>query len=95
MLYEVITTAPEIHPFATGPWRGPGNSTNTFAREVQVDIMAEKTGMDPVEFRLKNLSNQHVIDVLKEVAKMANWKPGKTPSGRGLGVAIGFDAGIV
>ncbi len=86
-------TAPEIHPFATGPWRGPGNSTNTFAREVQVDILAEKAGMDPVEFRLKNLSNQHVIDVLKEVAKMADWKPGKTPSGRGLGVAIGFDAG--
>lgn len=86
-------TAPGIHPFPTGAWRGPGNSTNTFAREVQVDIMAEKAGMDPVEFRLLNLKNQHVIDVLTEVAKMADWKPGKTPSGRGLGVAIGFDAG--
>ncbi len=86
-------TAPGIHPFPTGAWRGPGNSTNTFAREVQADIMAERAGMDPIEFRLKNLSNQHVIDVLKEVAEMADWKPGKTPSGRGLGVAIGFDAG--
>lgn len=27
-------TAPEgAHPFATGPWRAPGNNTNTFARE--------------------------------------------------------------
>lgn len=86
-------TAPGIHPFPTGAWRGPGNSTNTFAREVQVDLMAEKAGMDPVEFRLKNLTDQHAIDVLTEVAKMANWKPGKTPSGRGLGVAIGLDAG--
>ena len=31
--------APGIHPFPTGAWRGPGNSTNTFAREVQVDII--------------------------------------------------------
>lgn len=86
-------TAPGIHPFPTGAWRGPGNSTNTFAREVQVDLMAAKAGMDPVEFRLKNLGNQHVIDVLTEVAKMADWKPAKSPSGRGLGVAIGLDAG--
>lgn len=86
-------TAPGIHPFPTGAWRGPGNSTNTFAREVQVDLMAVKAGMDPVEFRLKNLGNQHVIDVLTEVAKMADWKPAKSPSGRGLGVAIGLDAG--
>ena len=86
-------TAPGIHPFPTGAWRGPGNSTNTFAREVQVDLMAEKAGMDPVEFRLKNLTDQRAIDVLQEVAKMAGWKPGKTPSGRGLGVAIGSDAG--
>ena len=86
-------TAPGIHPFPTGAWRGPGNSSNTFAREVQVDLMAAKAGMDPVEFRLKNLGNQHVIDVLTEVAKMADWKPAKSPSGRGLGVAIGLDAG--
>ncbi|NQU85891.1 MAG: xanthine dehydrogenase family protein molybdopterin-binding subunit [Mariniphaga sp.] len=86
-------SAPEIHPFPTGAWRGPGNSTNTFAREVQVDIMAAKAGIDPVEFRLNNLVDKRAIDVLKEVAKMVNWKPAKSPSGRGYGVAIGFDAG--
>ncbi len=42
------------HPFATGAWRAPGNNTNTFARESQIDIMAAAAGMDPVNFRLKN-----------------------------------------
>lgn len=86
-------TAPGIHPFPTGAWRGPGNSTNTFAREVQVDIMAAKAGIDPVEFRLKNLTDKRAIDVLREVAKMADWKPATSPSGRGFGISIGFDAG--
>lgn len=85
--------APEVHPFPTGAWRGPGNSTNTFAREVQADIMAAKAGIDPVEFRLKNLTDNRAIGVLEEVAKMAGWKPAKSPSGRGFGVAIGVDAG--
>ncbi len=83
----------QVHPFPTGAWRGPGNSTNTFGRESQVDIMAAKAGIDPVEFRLKNLTDKRAIDVLEEVAKMANWKPDKSPSGRGFGVAIGSDAG--
>ncbi|MCY1719934.1 molybdopterin-dependent oxidoreductase [Prolixibacteraceae bacterium Z1-6] len=85
--------APGIHPFATGAWRGPGNSTNTFARETQVDIMAGKAGMDPVEFRLKNLKDKRAIDVLEAVAEMADWKPQKSPGGSGYGVAIGADAG--
>jgi len=86
-------TAPGIHPFATGAWRGPGNSTNTFGREVQVDIMAAKAGIDPVEFRRKNLTDQRAIDVLEAVAEMADWKPAVSSSGRGYGVAIGVDAG--
>ncbi|MBN1820052.1 MAG: xanthine dehydrogenase family protein molybdopterin-binding subunit [Prolixibacteraceae bacterium] len=86
-------TAPGIHPFGTGAWRAPGNSTNVFAREVQVDIMAAKAGIDPVEFRLKNLTDKRAIDVLEAVAEMADWKPAKSPRGRGFGVAIGSDAG--
>ncbi len=85
--------APDVHPFGIGAWRGPGNSTNTFGREVQIDIMAAKAGIDPVEFRLKNLTDQRAIDVLTEVAKMADWKPAASSSGRGYGVAIGSDAG--
>lgn len=81
------------HPFATGAWRAPANNTNTFARESQIDIMAAKAGVDPLEFRLKNLKNEKVQGVLKAAAEKFGWKPGKLPSGRGFGVACGFDAG--
>ena len=81
------------HPFATGPWRAPGNNTNSFARESQIDIMAAKAGIDPVEFRLQNMTDKRMIRVLKAAAEKFRWKPGKTPSGRGCGVACGIDAG--
>ena len=81
------------HPFATGAWRAPANNTNTFARESQIDIMAAAAGMDPVEFRLKNLSDARMIRVLKAAADRFGWRPAKAPSKRGFGVACGTDAG--
>jgi len=77
-----------VHPFGTGAWRGPGSNTNIFARESQIDIMAAKVGMDPVEFRLKNLTDPRMIRVLKAAADKFGWKPAKAPSGRGHGVAL-------
>jgi isoquinoline 1-oxidoreductase len=76
------------HPFGTGAWRGPGSNTNVFARESQIDVMAAKVGMDPVEFRLKNLADARMIRVLKAAAEKFKWTPAKAPSGRGYGVAI-------
>ncbi|MDZ7291182.1 MAG: molybdopterin-dependent oxidoreductase [candidate division KSB1 bacterium] len=84
---------PGSHPFAVGAWRAPANNTNTFARESQIDLMAAQAGIDPLEFRLKNLKNEKVQGVLKAAAEKFGWKPGKMPSGRGFGVACGFDAG--
>jgi len=81
------------HPFATGAWRAPGNSTNTFGRESQIDIMAAQAGIDPVEFRLQNLNDSRMIRTLKAAAKQFGWTPAKAPSQRGFGVACGTDAG--
>jgi nicotinate dehydrogenase subunit B len=81
------------HPFATGAWRAPGNNTNTFARESQIDMMAAKSGIDPVEFRLLNLSDEKMKRVLQAAADKFGWKPMKHPSSRGYGVACGIDAG--
>ena len=81
------------HPFATGAWRAPGNNTNTFARESHMDIMAAGAGIDPVEFRLNNLSDARMIRVLKSAADRFGWTPAKVPSKRGYGVACGIDAG--
>ena len=82
-----------VHPFATGAWRAPNNNTNTFARETQIDIMASAAGIDPLEFRLKNLKDEKMIACLKAVAEKFGYLPGKTPSGRGIGIACGLDAG--
>lgn len=84
---------PGSHPFGTGAWRAPGNNTNTFARESHIDILAAEAGMDPLEFRLKNLKDKRMIKVLQEAAKKFGWTPGKGPSGRGYGIASGIDAG--
>ncbi len=83
----------EAHPFATGPWRAPANNTNTFARESQIDVMAAKAGVDPVEFRLKHLTDEKMKRVIKVAAENFGWKPAKAPSGRGYGIACGIDAG--
>jgi nicotinate dehydrogenase subunit B len=82
-----------VHPFGTGAWRAPNNNTNTFAREVQIDIMAAAAGIDPLEFRLKNLKDEKMIACLKAIAEKFGYKAGKTPSGRGFGIAVGTDAG--
>jgi isoquinoline 1-oxidoreductase len=82
-----------VHPFATGAWRAPNNNTNTFARETQIDIMAAAAGIDPFEFRLRNLKDERMTGVLRAVAARFGYSPGKLPSGRGIGMACGTDAG--
>jgi nicotinate dehydrogenase subunit B len=80
------------HPFATGAWRAPGNNTNTFARESQISIMAHAAGIDQVEFRMQNLTDKKMKNVLKTAADKFGWKPSES-NGKGYGVACGIDAG--
>jgi nicotinate dehydrogenase subunit B len=88
--------SPGSHPFATGAWRAPGNNTNTFARESHIDIMAAQAGIDSVEFRLRHLKNDTKMHrVLKTAAEKFRWSPAASPSGRGVGVACGTDAGTL
>ena len=81
-----------VHPFGTGPWRAPGAPVNVFARESQIDIMAAKAKIDPLEFRLKNISDPRMRKVLQTAADRFGWKKGAAPSGRGYGIACGIDA---
>ncbi len=84
---------PDLHPFAIGPWRAPSVNTNTFARESHIDMLAAKAGADPLEFRLSHLSDKRMIRVLEAAAKQFGWKPGRAPSGRGVGVSCGIYSG--
>ena len=84
---------PKMHLFATGPWRAPGANLNVFARESQIDTMAAKVKVDPVEFRLANTSDKRMRSVLEAAAARFGWKKAAGPSGRGVGIACGIDAG--
>jgi CO/xanthine dehydrogenase Mo-binding subunit len=84
---------PRYHPLSVGPWRGPGANMNHFAMESQVDVMAQAAGMDPVSFRMVNLADERMRRVLRAAADAFGhaWKP--SPSGEGVGLALGTDAG--
>jgi isoquinoline 1-oxidoreductase len=84
---------PGTHPFAIVAWRAPGNNTNTFARESHVDILAVQAGIDPVDFRLRNLADQKMRRALETTANRFGWLEAGAPSGRGQGIALGIDAG--
>lgn len=87
--------AARYHLFGVGPWRAPGANTNRFAAEQQVDAMAAAAGMDALEFRLRNTTDQRMLRVLRAVAEASGWRPGVAPrrEGRGRGLACGIDAG--
>ncbi|MDE3164387.1 MAG: xanthine dehydrogenase family protein molybdopterin-binding subunit [Acidobacteriota bacterium] len=83
---------PGMHPFNVGPWRAPSVNSNTFGRESHIDVMAAKGGFDPLEFRLRNLSDERMKGVLQAAAERFAWRPEKAPGGRGAGVACGMYA---
>jgi nicotinate dehydrogenase subunit B len=76
-----------VHPFATGAWRGPGSNTNVFAMESHTDILAQAAGMDPLSFRMHNLTDERMIRVLRAAIKKFGQGISKGPSGRGYGIA--------
>jgi nicotinate dehydrogenase subunit B len=82
-----------VHRFAVGPWRAPGANMNVFARESHIDVMAAAAKVDPVEFRLRNLGDERMGRVVREVAKTFGWTSQPAPSGRGWGIASGIDSG--
>jgi nicotinate dehydrogenase subunit B len=84
--------ADKAHPFRTGAWRAPGANINVFARESQIDIMAAKAKVDPLEFRLKNTADPRMRRVLQTTAERFGYKSAVSPSGRGFGIACAIDA---
>ena len=82
-------------PIRTGPWRGVGLLPNIFALESFVDELAQAAGADPVQFRIKHLSDgtagKRMRAVLEAAAERAGW--GSPPSaGHARGVACCDDA---
>lgn len=85
-----------------GPKRGHGTPQPRFALEVQLDKIAEKLGLDPIDLRLKQLVEPNSVTVnglkisttglrecIEKVAAKAEWKKKfrQLPYGRGVGFA--------
>ena len=74
-------------PLRTGALRTLGSHHNVFAAESFMDELAEAAGADPVEFRLRHLTEPRLRRVLEIAAKRVGWESHVGPSGRGRGVA--------
>lgn len=108
-LYDIPRDArtEQFHPADTplkqGSYRGLAGAANHFARETHIDELAHALKLDPLEFRLRNLSDPRARAALEAAAKKFGWPPGSagrqpasssdSPTHTGIGLALGFDKG--
>jgi xanthine dehydrogenase YagR molybdenum-binding subunit len=94
----VYRSAGSIHTNedSSRPLRAPGHPQACFAMESLMDELAYKLGMDPVEFRKKNVADDFHLRQLDRGAKEIGWirrsqTPGASPGPlkRGFGCACG------
>jgi len=76
-------------PVRVSALRTLGAYANVFAIESFMDELALAAGADPVEFRLRHLSDPRAKAAIQTVALKAGWRPG-TRAGEGRGRGIGF-----
>src|SRR5262249_4322406 len=95
--YEVPNQRTAFHgsrsPLRQGSYRALAATANHFARESHLDDLAHAIGMDPLEFRLKNLKDTRLRAVLEAAAKQFGWNQAKPAPGHGIGIAGGFEKG--
>ena len=80
-------------PLRQGSYRGLASTANHFARESHMDGVAHAAGFDPLEFRLKNLSDPRLQVVFQAAAEKFGWGRLKSSPERGFGIAGGVDKG--
>ena len=96
--YEIANKLIQFHPTDTPPlrqgsYRGLAATANHFARESHMDELARAVNMDPLEFRLKNTTDERLRAVLEAVAERAGWGRRKSMANHGFGIAGGFEKG--
>ncbi len=95
--YNVGTKSERFQQFASpirqGSYRALASTFNNFARESEMTRLAHEAGMDPVEFRLKNLTDVRLIAVLKACAEKFGWPIDKPAKKHGFGIACGTEKG--
>ena len=100
--YRFDSTRVYTNKPACGPKRGHGSVQPRFAFEVQIDKLAEKVELDPIEFRRRNFIGENTrtinelrvtsngfLECLSSVEAASAWeeKFRSLPFGRGIGIA--------
>ena len=95
--YNIANQRIEFHasdsPLRQGSYRGLAATANHFAREVHMDELAHAVGMDPLEFRLKNIADPRLRAVFEAAASKFEWGKEKSTAERGFGLAGGIEKG--
>ncbi len=76
-------------PLRPSNLRAPGKIANVFAVEAFTDELAAAAGVDPVEYRLRGLTDPRAIAVIRRTADMFGWQP-KTTRSQQAGIGRGF-----
>ncbi len=63
-------------PFKPSWIRTPGRLQNTYANECFLDECAAAAGVDPLEFRRRNLKDPRGLELIERLARLASWQPG-------------------
>lgn len=96
--YDVLSNKPK-----TQAYRAPGATQAAFACESVIDELAEKLGIDPIEFRLMNAVTEGTrrvdgpvyprigfVETLEAARASEHWKSPLVGKNRGRGIASGF-----
>jgi len=75
-------------PLRTSSLRSLGAYANVFAIESFMDELAHESGADPLEFRLKHLTDERARVVLEAAATHAAWGAVDREDGHGRGIAM-------
>lgn len=96
--YNIANQRIEFHPaknppLRQGSYRGLAATANHFARESHMDELAHAAGVDPLAFRLKNITDPRLRAAFETAAQRFGWgKQAATPT-RGFGIAGGYEKG--
>jgi isoquinoline 1-oxidoreductase len=92
--HQQLDYQPAAGPLPQGSYRALAATANNFARESHIDEMAHALGIDPVEFRLRNLNDERLASVLRAAVERFGWDPRGTGHGHGDGVGHGVACGL-
>ena len=99
--YSVLNVATEFkscnQPLRSGSYRALASTANAFARESFMDELVAAAGVDPLEFRLRHLTNDRLRAVLVAASDKFGWKrawkKNSSTQKTGVGLACGTEKG--